>query len=168
VIVSPADGRVLRVAPAVPPAELGMGDGPRARISVFMNIFDVHVNRIPADGTVTALHYRRGRFFNASFDKASEHNERQAFRMTTAEGADLAVVQIAGLMARRIKCSLSPGQRVTAGERFGMIRFGSRVDLYLPVDVPALVVVGAKAVAGQTVMADALANAPGREGGGTG
>ncbi len=168
VIVSPADGRVLRVAPAVPPAELGMGDGPRARISVFMNIFDVHVNRIPADGTVTALHYRRGRFFNASFDKASEHNERQAFRMTTAEGADLAVVQIAGLMARRIKCSLSPGQRVTAGERFGMIRFGSRVDLYLPVDVPALVVVGAKAVAGQTVMADALANAPGREGGGAG
>ena len=168
VIVSPADGRVLRVAPAVPPAELGMGDGPRARISVFMNIFDVHVNRIPADGTVTALHYRRGRFFNASFDKASEHNERQAFRMTTAEGADLAVVQIAGLMARRIKCSLSPGQRVTAGERFGMIRFGSRVDLYLPVDVPALVVVGANAVAGETVMADALANAPGREGGGAG
>lgn len=168
VIVSPADGRVRSVGPAAPPAELGMGEAARTRISIFMNIFDVHVNRIPADGTVTALHYRRGRFFNASFDKASEDNERQAFRMTTAAGADLAVVQIAGLMARRIKCSLSPGQRVTAGERFGMIRFGSRVDLYLPVDVPPLVVAGANAVAGETVMANALADAPGRQGGGAG
>ena len=168
VIVSPADGRVIKVGPAPPPAELGMGQAARTRISTFMNIFDVHVNRIPADGTVTALHYRPGRFINASFDKASEHNERLAIRMTTAEGADLAVVQIAGLLARRIKCSLKPGQRVRAGERFGMIRFGSRVDLYLPTGVPALVVAGAKAVAGETVMADALANEPGREGGGAG
>lgn len=152
-IVAPADGRVLPIVKAAPPEELGMGSMPRTRISIFMNVFNVHVNRIPADGRITALHYRPGRFFNASFDKASIHNERMSARMTTATGLDIAFVQIAGLVARRIRTKLDVGQDVTAGARYGLIRFGSRVDVYLPDGVVPLVGEGQITVAGETLLA---------------
>ena len=163
-IVSPADGVVQSVEPAVPPVELDMGATPVDRIAVFMNVFDVHVNRVPCDGTITRLAYRPGKFFNASLDKASEFNERQGVRLTTGDGLNLAFVQIAGLIARRIKCQISEGQAVLAGERFGLIRFGSRVDVYLPVGVAPLVVPGQRAVAGETVLADMRAQEPARLG----
>ncbi len=153
-IISPADGMVQMIDKAPPPAELDMGDDPRTRVCVFMNVFDVHVNRIPVDGTLTALSYRPGSFFNASLDKASELNERQSLRLTMADGRDIACVQIAGLIARRILCDVAQGQTVKAGERFGMIRFGSRVDVYLPDGVEAMVSVGQTSVAGETVIAD--------------
>ncbi len=163
-IVSPADGVVQSVVKAVPPPELDMGETAVHRIAVFMNVFDVHVNRIPCDGTITRLAYRPGKFFNASFDKASEFNERQGVLLTTEEGLNLAIVQIAGLIARRIKCQLSEGQAVHAGERFGLIRFGSRVDVYLPAGVAPLVVPGQRAIAGETVLADVRAQEPARSG----
>ena len=163
-IISPADGVVSGVELAVPPKELGMGDFPRMRVSVFMNVFNVHVNRIPADGRITALAYRPGKFVNASLDKASEDNERQAVRMTTTEGKDIAFVQIAGLVARRILCELFEGQQVRAGQRFGMIRFGSRVDVYLDEGMAPLVSVGQTAVAGETVLCDARVNEGRRDG----
>jgi len=162
-MVSPADGVVQSVAPAAPPPELGLGDALRDRVSVFMNVFDVHVNRIPIEGAVTRLAYRPGKFFNASLDKASEDNERQGL-VIDAEGRDIGVVQIAGLVARRIKCTLAEGQAVKTGERFGLIRFGSRVDVYLPDGVAPLVCVGQRAVAGETVIADLRAQEPAREG----
>ena len=140
-IIAPADGVVQSIEMAVPPEELGMGEGRRQRIAVFMNIFNVHVNRIPINGEITAVSYRPGKFFNASLDKASTDNERQAIRMTTSMGQDIAFVQIAGLVARRIVCGLYEGQRVHAGERFGMIRFGSRVDVYLDDGTAPLVAV---------------------------
>ncbi|MFP6743330.1 MAG: phosphatidylserine decarboxylase [Alphaproteobacteria bacterium] len=152
-VISPADGLVQSIGPATPPPELGMDGGERTRISVFMNVFDIHVNRMPADGVVTALAYRPGRFLNASLDKASEHNERQSVRMTTADGKDLAIVQIAGLVARRILCWVGDGQQVGAGERFGMIRFGSRVDVYLDDGMIPLAIPGQKAIGGETVLA---------------
>ncbi len=163
-MVSPADGVVQCVDAAVPPAELEMGDGARPRVCVFMNVFNVHVNRIPCDGTITKLAYRSGRFFNASLDKASEFNERQSVRMNTTDGDAIAFVQIAGLVARRILCRLSEGQSVLAGERFGLIRFGSRVDVYLPEGVAPLVVPGQRTVAGETVIADVGAPEPPRTG----
>ena len=153
-IVSPADGEVQMIEAAAPPPELGMGDAPRTRISVFMNVFNVHINRVPVDGTIEKLAYRPGKFLNASLDKASEHNERQSVRMRTGDGRELAFVQIAGLVARRIRCWIAEGQTVAAGERFGLIRFGSRVDVYLPDGVSPLVCVGQTAVAGETVLAD--------------
>ncbi len=156
-LVSPADGMVQAVGPAAPPVELDMGVAPRPRISIFMNVFDVHVNRMPADGTVTGLAYRPGKFFNASLDKASENNERQSVRVRTADGKDIAVVQIAGLIARRIVCTLKPDQEVKSGERFGMIRFGSRVDVYLDENMVPLVIAGQRAVAGETIIARGLA-----------
>ncbi len=163
-IVSPADGRVLSITDAPPPPELDMGEAPRPRISIFMNVFDVHVNRIPADGVIAKLSYRPGKFINASLDKASEDSERQAVRMTTAEGKDIAVVQIAGLIARRIVCDLHEGREVMAGERFGMIRFGSRVDVYLDPGMAPLVVEGQRAIGGETVLADARSAEPRRTG----
>ena len=153
-VISPADGVVQSVVEAVPPAELEMGDKLRWRIAVFMNVFDVHVNRVPADGEIVALSYRPGAFLNASLDKASEDNERQAIRLRTSAGKELAVVQIAGLVARRILCTLTEGQPVRAGERLGLIRFGSRVDVYLDHGMTPLAVVGQRAVAGETVLAD--------------
>ena len=153
-VVSPADGLVLAVQAAPPPVELGMEQRPLTRVSVFLSLFDVHVNRIPADGTIANLAYRRGKFLNASLDKASELNERQAVRLQSANGRDLAFVQIAGLAARRIRCDLKPGQSVRAGERFGLIRFGSRLDVYLPDGVSPLVSVGQRMIAGETVIAD--------------
>ena len=160
-VVSPADGVVQMIQPAVPPAELGLPARPLARVSVFMNVFDVHVNRIPADGVVTGLAYRPGAFFNASLDKASELNERQSLRLGLPDGRELVVVQIAGLVARRIRCDVRAGQVLRAGERIGLIRFGSRVDVYLPDTVAPLVAVGQRTVAGETVLADLMsAEAP--------
>ena len=153
-VVSPADGRIVAVAPASPPPDLGMGPQPVIRISIFLNVFDVHINRIPVAGTITELAYHKGTFVNAARDKASEDNERQVVRLTTADGKDIAFVQIAGLVARRIVCNLSRGQNVEAGERFGLIRFGSRADVYLPAGVSALVVPGQRAIGGETVIAD--------------
>jgi phosphatidylserine decarboxylase len=152
-IVSPADGVLLPIVQAVPPVELGMGDVPRTRLSIFMNVFNVHVNRVPADGTVTALSYRPGKFINASFDKASEDNERMSVRLSMTNGMELAFVQIAGLVARRIRCDLRQDQQVRRGERFGIIRFGSRLDVYLPTDTAVKVVKGQKIVAGETILA---------------
>jgi phosphatidylserine decarboxylase len=153
-VVSPADGMVQMIQPAVPPAELNMGAQALLRVSIFMNVFNVHVNRMPVDGVVTALAYRPGKFLNASLDKASELNERQALRLRMADGRDLVLVQIAGLVARRIRCDARQDQLVRAGERFGLIRFGSRVDVYLPEGVLPLVIEGQTAVAGETVIAD--------------
>lgn len=153
-VISPADGVVQLIDEAVPPAELGMGDAPLPRICVFMNVFNVHVNRIPVDGAIAAIAYRPGKFFNASLDKASEFNERMSIRMNSRNGKDIAFVQIAGLVARRIKCDLVEGQTVKAGQRFGLIRFGSRVDVYLPEGTTAMVALGQLTVAGETVIAD--------------
>ncbi len=163
-VVSPADGVVQMIEPASPPRELEMGDAPRTRISVFMNVFSVHVNRIPANGAVERLAYRPGKFFNASLDKASEHNERQSVMMRLDDGREIAFVQIAGLVARRILCQLQTGQAVRAGERFGLIRFGSRVDVYLPDGVSPMVCVGQTAVAGETIIADLESQEAAREG----
>lgn len=154
-IVAPADGVVQAIDNASPPPELNMDDKARTRISIFMNVFNVHVNRVPTDGEIIGLAYRPGKFLNATLDKASEDNERQAVHLRTAVGdCDLAVVQIAGLIARRIVCELELGQTVAAGERFGMIRFGSRVDVYLDAGLVPLVVVGQTTVAGETILAD--------------
>ena len=161
-VLSPADGVVSSVGPATPPPEIGLGEAPLTRISVFMNVFNVHVNRSPADGGVAALAYRPGRFFNASLDKASEFNERQAMRITASAGPALGVVQIAGLIARRIRCDAKAGDRLRAGQRFGLIRFGSRVDVYLPAGVTPLVSVGQTMIAGESVVADLAASEPAR------
>lgn len=155
-IICPADGLLLPLIEAPPPAELGLGETPRPRLSVFMNVFNVHVNRNPISGTVIAKSYRPGKFFNASFDKASEHNERMSLRLRP-EGddgtRDLAVVQIAGLVARRIVCDLTQGQGVQRGARFGIIRFGSRVDVYLPPGAAIVAKPGQKVRAGETILA---------------
>ena len=153
-VVSPADGVVQAIVPDTPPAELEAEAGLYTRISVFMNVFDVHVNRMPLTGRVRRLSYRPGRFFNASFEKASVHNERQGILLESDGGRTFAVVQIAGLVARRILCRLKEGQHVSRGERFGMIRFGSRVDVYVPAGVTPRVNVGERAVAGMTVLAE--------------
>jgi phosphatidylserine decarboxylase len=153
-VISPADGIVQAIGPAEPPPELGMEQRVLTRVSIFMNVFDVHVNRSPVDAEVTGVAYRAGKFFNASLDKASEENERNALRLRIADGRELAVVQIAGLVARRIRCDTKQGGTLQAGERFGMIRFGSRVDVYLPDGVAPLAIVGQRAVAGETVIAD--------------
>ncbi len=163
-VIAPADGRVVSVAPAPPPAELGLGEAPMTRIGVFLNALDVHVNRMPMSGRVTKLAYHAGKFLNASLDKASAENERMAIRLATGEGADIAVVQIAGLIARRIVCTLGEGQEVVAGQRFGLIRFGSRTDVYLPSGWAPLVLPGQRVVGGETVIADARSQEPPRRG----
>jgi phosphatidylserine decarboxylase len=163
-IVSPADGTVVSVAPAPPPPELDMGSEPATRIGIFLNLFDVHVARAPFAGALSARHYTPGRFINASLDKASEHNERLALRFSPPEGPDVACILIAGLVARRIVCNLIAGQRVGAGERIGIIRFGSRVDVYVPPPYVPLVVVGQRMVGGETVLADCEVKEPPREG----
>ena len=155
-LVSPADGKVLPIRRAPPPPEIGMGEAPRQRVSIFMNVFDVHVNRLPTDGRVTDLAYHQGQFLNASFDKSSDLNERLSIRITTAGDRDIAVVQIAGLIARRIVCRLEKGEECSIGERFGLIRFGSRVDVYLGDDMVPLVTPGQRVVGGETVIARCL------------
>ena len=163
-IISPADGVLLPITEAAPPEELDMGNAPLTRLSIFMNVFNVHVNRIPINGTVTGMHYYPGAFLNASLDKASEENERQALKVTTADGKDIAFVQIAGLVARRIVTHIEKGDSVETGQRFGMIRFGSRVDVYLPDGVNPQVVEGQTIIAGETVLADMNSEAPARLG----
>jgi phosphatidylserine decarboxylase len=163
-VVSAADGVVVAADRVPPPKELEMGDTPMTRIGVFLNVFDVHVNRVPLGGRVKRLAYSKGRFINASLDKASEENERMAIRITSTEGPDVAVVQIAGLIARRIVCTLGEGQEVATGERLGLIRFGSRTDVYLPAEWAPLVVKGQRVIGGETVIADAAAREPQREG----
>ena len=153
-VISPADGVINMITKAAPPEELGMGSTPLVRISVFMNVFNVHINRAPISGKVKALDYRKGKFLNAALDKASVDNERQSYVMETDGGIKIAFVQIAGLVARRILCDVEIGDSLKAGERFGLIRFGSRVDVYLPEGVEPLVCEGQTAIAGETVLAD--------------
>jgi phosphatidylserine decarboxylase len=153
-LISPADGRISMIEDVVPPAELDLGPDARTRISVFMNVFDVHVNRAPCDARITRIAYVPGKFINAELDKASLHNERQAFTLELDGGARIGVVQIAGLIARRIVKFVRENDRILGGQRFGLIRFGSRVDLYLPHGAKPLVAVGQRAIAGETVMAD--------------
>ena len=160
-VVAPADGRVSQVTSAAPPRELGLGEKPLPRISIFMSVFDCHVNRSPVSGRIERIVYRKGLFLNADLDKASEDNERNAFVISTANRV-IGVVQIAGLIARRIVPFVNEGQSVAAGERIGMIRFGSRVDVYLPEGVVPLVAEGQTAMAGETVIADMTAQNPGR------
>ncbi len=153
-VVSPADGIISLIQPAIPPAELGMADTPLTRVSVFMNVFNVHVNRAPVAGEVQAIAYRPGKFLNASLDKASVDNERNSLCIRMDDGRQVAVVQIAGLVARRIVCFVNEGRALKTGERFGLIRFGSRLDVYLPEGVEPLVCLGQTMVAGETVLAD--------------
>jgi phosphatidylserine decarboxylase len=154
VFVAPADGRVTFVGLAEPPAELGLAAGARWRVSIFLSVLNVHVNRVPAGGVVTRIAYRHGAFVSASLDKASTDNERNALAIRLPDGQEIAVVQIAGLIARRILCSVGEGEAVRTGDRFGIIRFGSRTDLYLPPGVLPLVAIGQTMVGGETVIAE--------------
>jgi phosphatidylserine decarboxylase len=155
-VVSPADGIVCSVGRFTPPPELGLSVAPMQRISVFMSVFDCHVNRAPVSGRIAKIAYKPGLFLNADLDKASEDNERNGFIIETA-GARVGVVQIAGLIARRIVCFVREGESTGVGDRLGLIRFGSRVDVYLPDGAAILVSVGGKAVAGETPLADMAA-----------
>ena len=152
-VVSPADGRVSQVTTVAPPTELGLGDTPMTRVSIFMSVFDCHVNRSPVAGRIERIVYRPGKFLSADLDKASADNERNSLVIATATSR-IAVVQIAGLVARRIVSFAREGQNIAAGDRFGMIRFGSRLDIYLPEGTAVLVAVGQTSLAGETVVAD--------------
>jgi len=152
-VVSPADGRIEPMVQAVPPPELELGQEPLTRVSVFMNVFDCHINRAPAGGRISRIAYRAGKFLNADLDKASEDNERNSLRIETEGGHRVGVVQIAGLVARRIVCWTEEGASVAAGQRIGMIRFGSRLDVYLPQGATVAVAARQRAVAGETVLA---------------
>ena len=153
-VVAPADGRVLSTDVAPLPAELDLPAGKWRRIAIFMNVFDVHVNRAPVAGRIVDTNYQAGKFLNANFDKAAEENERQNIVMQTAAGQKVGIVQIAGLVARRILLESSVGDELAIGQQFGIIRFGSRVDLWLPADKPVLVLAGQRTVAGETILAD--------------
>ncbi len=161
-IVSPADGVVSLIERAVPPPELGMGPDALLRVSVFMNVFNCHVNRAPIAGRIAAIAYRPGKFLNASLDKASDDNERNSLCLELADGRKIAVVQIAGLVARRIVCFSKPEDMLRTGERFGLIRFGSRVDVYLPEGVTPQVALGQSMCAGETVIAELGRDLPAR------
>lgn len=163
-LISPADGIVVAIGAATPPPELAMGDAAFVRIGIFLNIFDVHVTRAPLGGRVAALRYTKGRFVNASLDKASLDNERLAIRIAPPDGPDIAFALVAGLIARRIVCNLYDGQQVASGQRVGIIRFGSRVDIYCPPPYVPMVVAGQRMVGGETVLADRLAEEPPRRG----
>ena len=152
-VISPADGVVSAVGPAVPPRELGLGSGEMTRVSVFMNVFSCHVNRSPVRGKITRIEHRPGKFLNAELDKASQENERNGLVIESPNGV-IACVQIAGLVARRIVCWAETGGNIGAGERIGLIRFGSRLDVFMPTDATVKVAVGQTAVAGETVMAE--------------
>lgn len=155
VMVSPADGRVLDVMEVIPPEELGLGDAPRMRITIFLSVFNVHVNRITAGGTIRKKLYYPGKFLHAAADKASTDNERLTLVVDLPEaGKDYAQVQIAGFVARRIICTVSEGEAVATGVRYGIIRFGSRADIYLPLGVTAQVVAGQTMIGGETLLAD--------------
>ncbi len=160
VIVSPADGKVQMITKIKGPKELGMEKEEYTRVSIFMSVFNVHVNRAPASGTITKTSYIKGKFFNATLDKASKDNERQLLAMKTDSGKDIAFVQIAGLVARRILCFAKKGTTYKAGERFGLIRFGSRLDVYLPEGVEPQVCLGQTMIAGETIIANLNSSAP--------
>ena len=162
IVVAPADGRVSQIVNAAPPAELELGSRPLPRVSIFMSVFDCHVNRSPVAGRIERVVYRPGKFLNADLDKASEDNERNAFVLAMTTGTRIGVVQIAGLVARRIVPFARQGEAVAAGQRIGMIRFGSRLDVYLPEGTRTLVAQGQIAIAGETVLADFAALDPGR------
>lgn len=164
VVVSPADGVVQMITRVTGPEELGLNNKTFNRISIFMSVFNVHVNRAPATGKILRLAYIKGKFFNATLDKASKDNERQLLAMRTECGKEIAFVQIAGLIARRIVCFAKEGQTYQAGERFGLIRFGSRLDVYLPTDIEPQVCIGQTMVAGETVLANLKSDAPRVEG----
>lgn len=153
IMVSPADGIVSLLEPAVPPIELGLGSEPMTRVSVFMSVFNCHVNRIPAAGRITTVAYHHGKFLNASLDKASEQNERNGITVELSDGRQYGVVQIAGLVARRIMCWSEEGSDMQRGERFGLIRFGSRLDIYLPSGAEPTVQIGQTMIAGETIIA---------------
>jgi phosphatidylserine decarboxylase len=161
-LVAPADGRVVSITTVPAPPELALGPALRVRVATFLSVLDVHVNRAPCAGTVKAIAYRPGKFLNAAEDKASEENERNAIAIEMADGRTVAVVQIAGLIARRIVCEIAERQTLRAGQRIGLIRFGSRVDLYLPEGAAPLVAVGQRMVAGETVVADLASAEPAR------
>jgi phosphatidylserine decarboxylase len=152
-VVSPADGRIEPIVRAAPPPELELGPEPLTRISVFMNVFDCHINRAPVAGRVVRVAYKAGKFLSADLDKASEANERNSLIIEVADGARIGVVQIAGLVARRILCWTSRGAEVATGERIGMIRFGSRLDVYLPAGSVVVAGAGQRAIAGETLIA---------------
>lgn len=162
-VIAPADGRISSIETVRPPIELGLGDPERVRISIFLSVLDVHINRSPVAGRIVRSLYIPGAFLNASLDKASEENERRALVIETQGGVEIAVVQIAGLIARRIVTFAHEGDTVGVGQRFGLIRFGSRVDVYLPAGKVALIAVGQRAVAGETVLADLKSEEPERE-----
>ena len=151
-IISPADGKVCLIDLSVPPEELKYGTEEMKRVCIFMNVFNVHVNRIPIKGEIKKITYKEGSFFNASLDKASEKNERNSIIIKTENGIEIVVVQIAGLIARRILSFVSNGDKLNSGERFGLIRFGSRVDVYLPKTFKPEVKVGDKTIAGETII----------------
>ena len=151
-LVSPADGLVLQVYETLGPKELGLENKKFNKVSIFMNVFDCHVNRTPCDGKVSEIIYKSGKFINASLDKASEDNERNYYKITDNQGEDVIVVQIAGLMARRIVCEISKDQNLKQGDRIGIIRFGSRADIYFENYIP-LVKVNQKTIAGETLLA---------------
>ena len=152
-VISPADGIIQMVTEASPPSELDMTENPMKRISIFMSVFDCHVNRSPINGNVIKDAYRPGKFLNATLDKASESNERRSLTIRTESGTEIAVVQIAGLIARRIISWTDEGRKLEAGERYGMIRFGSRLDVYLPLKSKILVLTGQRSIAGETPIA---------------
>jgi phosphatidylserine decarboxylase len=162
IVVAPADGRVSHIANAVPPKELELGERPLPRISIFMSVFDCHVNRSPVAGRIERIVYRAGKFLSADLDKASDDNERNAFVIVSTTGERIAVIQIAGLVARRIVSFTREGEAIAAGQRIGMIRFGSRVDVYLPEGTRPLAAEGQTAIAGETVLADLTAVEAGR------
>lgn len=161
-VVAPADGVVSFASPAVPPPELGLGANPLQRVSIFMSVFDCHVNRAPVDGRVRRIAYHPGLFLSADLDKASEANERNGLVIEGAAGS-FGVVQIAGLVARRIVCFTQEGAPLSAGDRFGLIRFGSRVDVYLPDQARVTIGLGARAIAGETVIAEFGRSEPPRQ-----
>jgi phosphatidylserine decarboxylase len=162
-VISPGDGRICAIERVRPPAELGLGDTERLRVSIFLSIFDVHINRAPVAGRVTRSVYVPGSFLNAATDKASDENERRGIVIDSGGDSEIAMVQIAGLIARRIVTFVNEGDSVGVGQRVGLIRFGSRVDLYLPPGRGALVAVGQRAIGGETVVADLKSSEPERE-----
>jgi phosphatidylserine decarboxylase len=163
-VISPADGTVSAIHRVVAPPQLDLGGEERMRVSIFMNVFDVHINRAPVTARIVKVAYVAGKFINAELDKASEDNERQAFTLEMADGERIGVVQIAGLVARRIVKFVGEGDTVMAGQRIGLIRFGSRVDVYLPAGHNSLLAVGQRAIAGETVLADLAGKEPARLG----
>lgn len=153
-IVAPADGVICVIDTAAPPAELSMGDAPLPRVSIFLSVFDAHVQRAPVSGEVVAVQHRPGRFGSADLPAASDDNERNSVRIRTANGAEVVAVQVAGLVARRIVCDAHVGDKLAIGDTYGLIRFGSRLDTYLPPGTAPVVIVGQRTIAGETILAD--------------